>query len=66
MKAHSDSRDKDRDIAEEPLSRKQAKLLKKLDKMSSEELAAYKEAALMARKVIYNGRKVKSMHHHVA
>ena len=60
MTADSDSRGKDRDIAGEPLSRKQAKLLKKLGKMSSEEVAAYRKAALMARKVIYRGRKVKA------
>lgn len=58
VKADSDSRDNDRDIAGEPLSRKQAKLFKKLNKMSPEELAAYKEATLMARKVMYKGRKV--------
>ena len=55
-----DSMDKDRDIAGEPLSRKQAKLLKKLEKMSPEEQAAYREAAIMARKVAYKGRKVKA------
>ena len=55
-----DSQDKDSNTAGEPLSRKQAKLLRKLEKMSPEEQAAYKEAALMARKVMYKGRKVKA------
>ena len=59
-KDRKDSKDKDRDTAGEPLSKKQAKLLKKLEKMSPEEQAAYKEAALLARKVMYKGRKVKA------
>ena len=61
-KESKDSEDKDRDTAGEPLSKKQAKLLKKLEKMSPEEQAAYKEAALLARKVMYKDRKVKALH----
>lgn len=59
-KENQDNKDKDRDTAGEPLSKKQAKLLKKLEKMSPEEQAAYREAAIMAGKVMYKGRKVEA------